>query len=91
MTGPNRGPRAHEDMAAPRFSLDIISANDAAPIVSGQDPASPARKRNAMRPPRLGAKAQATLKMIKRTLQMWYNGSRPYISDSGAIASGPKQ
>jgi hypothetical protein len=29
--------------------------------------------------------AAPTVKLINKTLQVWYNGRRPYISDIGAI------
>ena len=31
--------------------------------------------------------AAPTVKPINKTLQIWYNGRRPYISDIGAITS----
>lgn len=43
------------------------------------------RKRNTMNMPMFDATAAAIVKMMNSRLQLWYNGSRPYISDSGAM------
>lgn len=89
--GPKIGPKIHEAIAAPRFSLAMISASDPAPRASGQHPASPASSRNTIRPFKLGANAHATVNITNKTLKMLYKCSRPYISDRGAITKGPKQ
>lgn len=59
------------------------------PIASGADPAQPWRNRRPIRLFWLGAFAQATVNAAKRVLHVWYSGSRPYISDNGAISNGP--
>jgi hypothetical protein len=33
--------------------------------------------------------AQAIVKMMKSTFDTWYTGTRPYISEKGAMTRGP--
>jgi hypothetical protein len=88
--GPIRGPNVQAAIALPRFSWGMMSAIVPALRVKGQLPARPANKRNTTRAGRLGAIAHAALKTTKRALQTWYSGNLPYISESGAMISGPK-
>jgi hypothetical protein len=68
-----------------------MSPNDPAPIVIGQPPNVPAKKRKTTSELRLFDTAHAMLKIVKRTLQVRYTGSRPYSSLRGARKSGPKK
>lgn len=47
----------------------------------------PMKNRNTINMPMLVLTAAPTVKLINKTLQVWYNGRRPYISDIGAITS----
>ena len=66
-----------------------MSAMVPPPFVIGAMPKQPARKRNAMSEPILGATAQAMVKATNARLQALYMGTRPYISLKGAITRGP--
>lgn len=72
MVGPTIGPRVQTIMATPLFSLGIVSASDAAPRVNGADPPMPAKMRNAIMLPELGATEHATLKMRNKRLPALY-------------------
>lgn len=54
-----RGPIAHAAMALPLCSWTNMSAIDPAPIVKGQLPTHPAKKRKTVKLPISGATAQA--------------------------------
>ena len=62
------GPRYIRPVAAPRFSTLTQSATVPMLSVIGQLAAMPVKKRNTMRELRLGARAQATLKIKKTKL-----------------------
>lgn len=61
-TGPSRGPIAKPAMAAPRFSWEIMSVMVPPPLVMGQEPKMPLKKRKTMRAFIDGAFAQAMTK-----------------------------
>jgi hypothetical protein len=89
IVGPKIGPIIHSAMAAPLLSAGIVSAMVPAPSAIGQDDAIPTRNRKAISAPRLFATAHAIVKITNRTLLTLYKIVRPYISESGAITSGP--
>jgi hypothetical protein len=89
MTGPRIAPIAQTAIMPARFSLGTMSATVPEPMVNGHTPATPANSRKTISCGRLCATAQAMVKMRKRMLQVWYRGTRPYISDRGAITKGP--
>ena len=67
-----------------------MSAMVPPPMVRGAAPAAPARKRKPMSMLKVLLTPQAIVKTTKSALHVWYNGSRPYSSLSGATRSGPK-
>jgi hypothetical protein len=79
------GPITHADIAVALCSLDITSAMVPPPRVKGAAPTQPARNRNTISILRLLLTAQHIVNMKNKTLHAWYSGSRPYISDIGAI------
>jgi hypothetical protein len=88
---PRIGPRLQIAMIFPRLRGRIKSPNEPAPIVMGQPPNVPARKRKTTNAGKEGDNALATLKTVNRMLQTQYTGTRPYSSDSGPRNSGPKK
>lgn len=85
------GPSDHIAITFPRLRGRIRSPNEPAPIVIGQPPNVPARKRKTTNAGNEGDSALATLKTVNKTLQTQYTGTRPYSSDSGPRNSGPKK
>lgn len=71
MTGPSRGPMAKIAIAPPLSCGMKTSAIEPAPIVMGQLPAIPAKRRKASKAPMFGAKAHAIVQTTKSELQMW--------------------
>lgn len=66
-------------------SIGIRSAIVPAPKASGDAPKAPWRNRKAITIPMLVLNPQDIVQMMKRALQIWYNGNLPYISLRGAI------
>ena len=89
--GPMTGPMIQPTIARPLFSIGTVSAIVPAPRVRGQLAAMPEKRRKTIKAFKLGASAQAMLKIRNNKLQMLYIMVRPYSSDSGAIIRGPKQ
>jgi len=67
-----------------------VSAIEPVPTVIGHEPMTPAKNRKTINAPKLLATAHAMLKTTKRVMQTLYRYALPYISDSGAMAMGPK-
>ena len=67
-TGPRMGPIAQMAMMPARFSLGTMSATVPEPMVRGQTPAVPARRRKTMSCGMVWATAQAMVKMRNRML-----------------------
>lgn len=86
------GPIIQAAIAMPLSSRVVTSAMVPPPKASGLAPKQPWKNRNTIKEFMSFATPQATVKMMKKTLQMWYRGRRPYISERGAItvrANGP--
>lgn len=77
ITGPNNGPRDQIAMNFPRFSWTIKSDMVPAPMVNGQLPKTPARKRMTSKVAMFWDSAHPTLKATNPMLQLWYSGVRP--------------
>lgn len=67
--GPSVGPKANIPIATPRFSLGMMSAIVPPPMVSGAEPATPARSLNARNMPVSVLVAQAMVKAKNTALQ----------------------
>ena len=78
------------DMTLPRCSCLKVSAIVPEPTVMGQDPATPAKKRNTISIEMLVDLEQPMLKARNRNVLTWYTGKRPYSSEAGAMIKGPK-
>src|SRR5687768_1842886 len=70
LTGPSRGPSTKPDIALALLSGVVTSAMVPPPIVTGAEPAAPAKKRQAKNPPRFGAAAQPIFIARKHRLQI---------------------
>lgn len=87
--GPSNVPSEYMLMDRPRSSGRHISDNIPPPIASGALPPTPDKKRKTMSCSFVFAKPHAKLEIIKTRLNDWMTRTRPYISDSGAMMSGP--
>jgi hypothetical protein len=90
LTGAIKDPIAIIPVALPILSGCMRSPIDPPSKAAGVIPTQPDKNRKAMNMPILMLVADAEVKARNKTLETWYTITLPYISDSGAVMSGPK-